>query len=1362
MRSSGQRAVGRLGRRSGALALGLWTAACGDESAVESNRAKVPVDDAASRTDAAPTVDASSSSPPVERPVPETFIETRPPARSGSSSALFRFTASLGFSTFECALDTVVFTRCSSETTFEGLSDGPHTLQVRAYSRDGVYDDTPAEHAWTVDTRPPNVEWGAQVPARVGPVDVVVVFDVDEPASFECTLDGGRTTACSSPHTLSGLSEGLHSLRVGAVDLTGNPDPTPASVELTVDLTPPETDALSAPARVGPGTLELALSSPADDLAGFECRVGNAPFAPCVSPWRHEALPEGEHLFEVRAVDTVGLTDPTPSPVTVEVDLTPPGTPVLVEGPDTPSAEPVFAFVFETEGAVTHTCRLDEGAAAPCASPHRIAAPGEGPHTLRVAGVDDVGNEGPSLEVPFELDTVPPGLEVQAGPLERTRDPGARFVVALEPGATLVCRVDAGPFEVCTPSEDGVLNLGDQADGAHVFSMRATDAAGNTRAVDWRWEVDTTPPVTLLVDTPPSRTASTGARIRMTTLGDEGDVAFECALDDAADLAPCASPLELDGLPDGEHVLRVQATDALGNREALPVEARWTVDTVPAETRITSAPARLTREGLAAFTFDAEPDARYECRFDGEPWADCVSPATRALDGDGDHAFEVRARDDVGNVDRTPARHVWAVDRSPPETGLEGGPPAASSSPDAAFTLLPQDALFVCTVDDAPTDCVSSWQLTGLPEGEHTVTVTAFDEAGNAGETLAFAWRVDLTPPTLQWLSTPSPRTLESLSTFTAGADERVTGFLWAGAPGLDAVVLDTATLADLPEGRYRIEVHATDEAGNPSNRLAHDFEVDRTPPNAPSAPVVWPGDRTALVQWSVESPEVRGFDLERAASVDGPWTLVAEGLVPTDGVGQWLDRGVANDTSVAYRLTATDDLGLRGAAGASTASTPTRRGVFEQVPNVTVRPWAAAMLPTGKLLLSQNNDVDAASALFDPETRTLAPVSRPLSNTFCAGLAHLDDGRVLVVGGHEGTVDIRGQVGWLGLNRAQTFDPVTETWTALPNMPGGYRWYPSALTLADGRVLVTGGIDSHSGEQIFNRNVDLYDPSTNTWRTVTQAPGDISSTYPRKRLLPDGSVHYYGPQTANWRLNPVDWTWTRLGNMAQWHNGGAAVDLESGHVLYFGGQEPPTTRAERYDPFTNRWSATPNMAYPRLWPNGVTLPGGLVLAVGGRDAQQNIRTSELYDPARNAWEIAGDNHYGHEYHSTALLQPDGSVFSGGPEPQIEIFEPWYLNAGPRPSLDAPPAELAYEVPFELTVRAPLAITDVVLVRLGTVTHAMDLDQRHVTLDFEAVDDAVYRVSPPSSRALARAGHYYLVALDERGVPSPGHIVRLR
>ncbi len=1362
MRSTWQSAWSRHGRRSGALALGLWTAACGSESAVESNRAAPPVDDAAAVADAAPTADAGSSSPPVNRPVPETFIETRPAARSGSASALFRFTASLGFSTFECALDTTVFTRCSSETTFEGLTDGSHTLQVRALSRDGVYDDTPAEHTWTVDTRPPNVEWGAQVPPRVGPGDVVVVFDVDEPASFECTLDGGRTTACASPHTLSGLSEGLHSLRVGAVDLTGNADPTPASLEVTVDLTPPETDALDAPARVGPGAVELALSSPADDLEGFECRTDDAAFAPCVSPWRHEGLPEGRHSFEVRAVDAVGLVDLTPSQVAVEVDTTPPGTPVLVEGPATPSAEPLFDFVFETEGAVTHTCRLDDAAAAPCASPHRIAGPGEGTHTLRIAGVDDVGNEGPSLEVLFELDRVAPGLRVQEGPPERTRETDARFVVELEQGATLVCRVDAGPFEVCVPSDQGELTIVEMADGHHALSLRATDTAGNTTAVDWLWEVDTTPPTTFLLDTPPSRTSATGARIRLTTLGDEDDVAFDCALDDAADFAPCASPLDVDGLPDGEHVLRVRATDTLGNREAVPVEARWTVDTEPAETRITAAPARLTHEGLAEFTFDAEAGALFECRFDGEPWADCASPANRALDGDGDHTFEVRARDDVGNVDRTPARHVWAVDRSPPETGLQGGPPAASASPDAAFTLLPEDALFVCTVDETPTDCVSSWQLTGLAEGGHTVTVTAFDEAGNAGETLAYAWRIDLTMPTLEWRSTPSPRTLESLSTFTAGADEPVTAFVWTGAAGLEAFDLDTATLADLPEGRYRVEVQATDEAGNMSNRLGHDFEVDRAPPAAPSAPVVWPGDRTALVQWPVESPEVRNFDLERAPTVDGPWTLVAEGLAPTDEGGQWLDRGVANDAPVVYRVTATDDLGLRGAAGAATSSTPTRRGVFEAVPDVTVRPWAAAMLPTGKLLLSQNNDVDAASALFDPATRTLAPVSRPVSNTFCAGLAHLNDGRVLVVGGHEGTVDIRGQVGWLGLNRAQTFDPVTETWTALPNMPGGYRWYPSALTLTDGRVLVTGGIDSHSGEQIFNRNVDLYDPSTNTWRTVTKAPGDISSTFPRKRLLPDGSVHYYGPQPSNWRLNPVDWTWTRLGNMAQWHNGGAAVDLESGHVLYFGGQEPPTARAERFDPFTNTWSATPNMAYPRLWPNGVTLPGGLVLAVGGRDAQQNIRTSELYDPGRNAWEVAGDNHYGHEYHSTALLQPDGSVFSGGPEPQIEIFEPWYLNAGPRPSLESPPAEMAYEVSFELTVRARLAITDVVLVRLGTVTHAMDLDQRHVTLDFESLGDDAYRITPPSSRALARAGHYYLIALDERGVPSPGHIVRLR
>jgi hypothetical protein len=47
--------------------------------------------------------------------------------------------------------------------------------------------------------------------------------------SFECRLDGGAYVACASPHTVTGLAPGTHTLAVRAIDTAGNPDPTPAT-----------------------------------------------------------------------------------------------------------------------------------------------------------------------------------------------------------------------------------------------------------------------------------------------------------------------------------------------------------------------------------------------------------------------------------------------------------------------------------------------------------------------------------------------------------------------------------------------------------------------------------------------------------------------------------------------------------------------------------------------------------------------------------------------------------------------------------------------------------------------------------------------------------------------------------------------------------------------------------------------------------------------------------------------------------------------------------------------------------------------------------------------------------------------------
>jgi hypothetical protein len=53
-------------------------------------------------------------------------------------------------------------------------------------------------------------------------------------AFFQCSIDGAPFDFCASPQTYTGLSNGQHTFAVQAVDLTGTPDPTPATRTWTI------------------------------------------------------------------------------------------------------------------------------------------------------------------------------------------------------------------------------------------------------------------------------------------------------------------------------------------------------------------------------------------------------------------------------------------------------------------------------------------------------------------------------------------------------------------------------------------------------------------------------------------------------------------------------------------------------------------------------------------------------------------------------------------------------------------------------------------------------------------------------------------------------------------------------------------------------------------------------------------------------------------------------------------------------------------------------------------------------------------------------------------------------------------------
>ncbi|MFN8159945.1 MAG: hypothetical protein U0R52_02715 [Solirubrobacterales bacterium] len=80
----------------------------------------------------------------------------------------------------------------------------------------------------------------------------------------------------------------------------------------------------------------------------------------------------------------------------------------------------------------------------------------------------------------------------------------------------------------------------------------------------------------------------------------------------------------------------------------------------PPETKLDSAAIKRA-QGKATFTFSSRTASRFECSIDGERFKACDSPSTyRGLDR-GRHRFRVRARDQVGNVDPTPAQRGFSI-----------------------------------------------------------------------------------------------------------------------------------------------------------------------------------------------------------------------------------------------------------------------------------------------------------------------------------------------------------------------------------------------------------------------------------------------------------------------------------------------------------------------------------------------------------------------------------------------------------------------------------------------------------------------------------------------------------------------------
>jgi hypothetical protein len=199
-------------------------------------------------------------------------------------------------------------------------------------------------------------------------------------------------------------------------------------------------------------------------------------------------------------------------------------------------------------------------------------------------------------------------------------------------------------------------------------------------------------------------------------------------------------------------------------------------------------------------------------------------------------------------------------------------------------------------------------------------------------------------------------------------------------------------------------------------------------------------------------------------------------------------------------------------------------------------------------------------------------------------------------------------------------------------------------------------------------------------------------------------------------------------------------------------------------------------MAYRRRHLNATILPTGQVLVTGGTsgtgftDEASAVFASELWDPDTGRWTTLASNSVIRVYHSTALLLPDGRVlvtgsgdaFGNANHYDAEIFSPPYLFKGTRPTISSVAATtLGYGQSFFVGTATPTVITRVTLIRLGSVTHAFDSNQRFNELTFVRTTGGL-TVTTPASRNLAPPGHYMMFILNGNGVPSKARIIRIR
>ena len=507
------------------------------------------------------------------------------------------------------------------------------------------------------------------------------------------------------------------------------------------------------------------------------------------------------------------------------------------------------------------------------------------------------------------------------------------------------------------------------------------------------------------------------------------------------------------------------------------------------------------------------------------------------------------------------------------------------------------------------------------------------------------------------------------------------------------------------------------------------------------------------------------------------------ERRVPFDSNGQDNSFAVAMSRPQGPLIGGAEELELQSRSRVAAADIPDTgdpvRGSFGAQVAWPIMPIHAVLMPDGRVLTygTDRNGVQTAYYDYDvwnpafgtgPEAHNTL-VNGTQTDIFCSSQIVLLNGDVEMYGGDNLPASTNTQ------NRdVNQYLPASNTLVRTGSMHR-LRWYSTAINLPNGEVYIQGGSGGADFPEVRDNN--------GQFRLLTGAStGSLSSGYPRNFVAPDGLVFSLA-NSAMRRINPAGTgTITSLPTFPTDNTGGSstAVMFAPGRILQVGGG--PSSAASRNASVININGSTPQVTalpqtqFGRHWGNATVMADGRVLVSGGsavNNAATGVAyTTEIFNPAgTGTWSTGPTATRMRLYHSTSLLLPDASVITmgggtPGPETNLnaEIYFPPYLFNGDgtratRPTIGA--ATAVTDPATSLTIESPDAasITRVTLVKVGSVTHSFDMDQRFMELPFTKAGTTLQATLPANVHETPPG--YYMVFVHAAGVPSEAAFVKI-